>query len=85
MKNTLVFAPTAFLSFGATAANASVDIKKPFKNCAAVNAKHPGGVAKSAKSVNKGGVSTKAPFVDKKLYAKIKGMDRDKDGIACEK
>lgn len=85
MKNKLVFLLTVFLASTATFANASVEIKKPFKNCAAVNAQYPGGVAKSDKSVNKGGVSTQAPMVDKKLYAKIKGMDRDKDGIACEK
>ena len=85
MKNILTFFLTTFLVFGATNANASVELKKPFKNCAAVNAKYPGGVAKSATSINKGGATTQTPTIDGKLYKKIKGMDRDKDGIACEK
>ena len=76
---------TLFLVSGTSQSHASVAIKKPFKNCAAVNAKYPGGVAKSSKSVNKGGTTTQSPVVNKKLYTKIKGMDRDKDGIACEK
>ena len=85
MKNTLIFLLTGVMTFGATAANGSVESKAPFKNCKAVNAKYPGGVAKSAKSKNKGGVTKNPPAVDAKLFAKIKGLDRDKDGIACEK
>jgi len=56
-----------------------------FKNCTAVNKVHKGGVAKSIGVVNKGGKTKFEPIVDAKLYKAIKSMDRDKDGIACEK
>ncbi len=56
-----------------------------FKNCTAVNKVHKGGVAKSAETVNAGGKTKNQPTVDAKLYKTLKSMDRDKDGIACEK
>lgn len=61
-----------------------------FKNCAAVNKVYEGGVAKNKKVTNKNskGVpqnSNYAPFVSKKIYNMNKGLDRDKDGIACER
>jgi len=78
-----IFTLSFFIS--GTSAQATVSHKKPFKNCTAVNAKYPGGIASSKKAVNVGGTSKFSPKVDKKLYKKLKGMDRDKDGIACEK
>jgi hypothetical protein len=56
-----------------------------FKNCTAVNKVYKGGVAKSADTVNSGGKTKNLPTVDAKLYKTLKSMDRDKDGIACEK
>jgi hypothetical protein len=56
-----------------------------FKNCSAVNKVYKGGVANSAGTVNQGGKTKHEPFVDAKLYKTLKSMDRDKDGIACEK
>jgi hypothetical protein len=56
-----------------------------FKNCTAVNKVYKGGVSKAAGVVNKGGKTKHAPQVDAKLYKTIQSMDRDKDGIACEK
>ena len=63
--------------------------EKKFKNCAALNKEYPGGVAEKATSVNKNkaGVlqqSKYAPIVSSKIYKENKGLDRDKDGIACE-
>ncbi len=66
---------------------------KKFKNCTALNKKYPGRVAKSSKVKNTKVVKGKKvaakskyrPKVHKKLYAKNKGLDRDKDGIACER
>jgi hypothetical protein len=68
---------------------ASVPQQK-FKNCTAVNKVYEGGIAKNKKVSNKNskGVAQKskyAPFVSKKIYNQNKGMDRDKDGIACER
>ena len=56
-----------------------------FKNCTAVNKVYKGGVSKSADTVNSGGKTKHQPTVDAKLYKTLKSMDRDKDGIACEK
>jgi hypothetical protein len=70
--------------------NAQAMPEKKFKNCTALNKEYPGGIAEKATSVNKNkaGVlqdSKKAPKVSSKIYKENKGLDRDKDGIACEK
>lgn len=59
-------------------------LEKKFSNCAALTKVYPGGVAKSAKWINKGGEIKNKPTVNAKLYAENAGKDRDKDGIACE-
>ena len=74
-------------AIGLSAANAtsnSVLLDKKFSNCAALTKVYPGGVAKSAKSVNKGGKITNTPTVNAAVYSANAGKDRDKDGIACE-
>lgn len=86
MKKVSVFVIAALVSgFGISGANASPHIvEKKFSNCAALNKVYPGGVAKSAKWVNKGGVIKNKPTVNAKVYSENSGKDRDKDGIACE-
>lgn len=61
-----------------------VIVEKKFSNCTDLNKVYPGGVAKSSKSVNKGGKIKKTPTVNAKVYAENSSKDRDKDGIACE-
>jgi hypothetical protein len=60
-----------------------------FKNCTALNAKYPGGVAKAGIKFNlvngKKRAFTKRPFVSTALYTANRKSDRDKDGIACER
>lgn len=56
-----------------------------FKNCTELNKKYPGGVAKSAKVQNVGGKTKFKPFVSAEIYKLQTNMDRDKDGIACER
>jgi cytochrome c2 len=60
-----------------------------FKNCTALNAKYPGGVAKVGVKFNlvngKKRAFTKRPTFSNALYAANKKSDRDKDGIACER
>jgi hypothetical protein len=56
-----------------------------YKNCAALNKVYSGGVAKSAKSKNKGGEIKLKPTVNAKVYDLNKALDRDKDGLACER
>ncbi len=87
MRKVLAFTSLLTLVF---ASNSYAISMEKFKNCTAVNAKYPGGVANkaSAKNKNKKGElvqSTQAFVVDKKIYNANKGLDRDKDGIICEK
>jgi hypothetical protein len=63
-----------------------------YKNCKKLNAVHTSGVAKpgaqNTKKVNGKVVAvttTGVPTYDAALYKKNKGLDRDKDGVACEK
>ncbi|KZM54945.1 calcium-binding protein [Aeribacillus pallidus] len=58
---------------------------KKFKNCTQLNKVYKGGVAKSAKVKNKGGKTRYKPYVSSSLYNANKKLDRDKDGIACER
>jgi hypothetical protein len=67
----------------ATAKPAPKPVK--YKNCTALNVVYPGGVAKSASSKNKGGKIRLAQVVNSKLYDLNKSLDRDKDGLACER
>ncbi len=60
-------------------------LAKKYSNCSALNKDYPGGVAKSSKVKNKGGLTKHSPTVDGKVYEANKGKDRDKDGIACER
>ena len=54
----------------------------PFKNCTALRAKYPNGVAKSLAAAN---AQKKIPKVSAAIYKANKSMDRDGDGVACEK
>ena len=56
-----------------------------YKNCTELNKVYPGGVAKSASSKNKGGKIRLVQVVNAKLYDLNKSLDRDKDGLACER
>ncbi len=58
---------------------------KKFQNCTELNKVYKGGVAKDAKVKNVGGKTKFAPTVSADLYKLNSKMDRDKDGIACEK
>lgn len=56
-----------------------------FKNCTELNKVYAGGVAKDAKVTNKGGKTKYKPHVSAEIYKAHTKMDRDKDGIACER
>ena len=66
---------------------------KKFKNCTAMNRVFKGGVAKKKSAKNMKTVNGKKvkanskykPKVSAKWYRLNKGLDRDKDGIACER
>ena len=86
MKSRILMTVVLLLAAAAPspAAAHAVVLEKKFSNCAELNKVYPGGVAKSAKSVNKGGKIKKTPTVNAKVYAENSSKDRDKDGIACE-
>jgi excalibur calcium-binding domain-containing protein len=65
----------------APAANAA----KHFPNCKAVDAVHPHGIARNVHAATHATGLTGRPFVSLKLYVANHGLDRDKDGVACEK
>lgn len=64
-----------------------------YKTCTQLHRKYPGGIAKSKSAKNtkvSKGKRVKAkskykPKVSASLYAKYRKLDRDKDGIACER
>ncbi|WP_153730424.1 excalibur calcium-binding domain-containing protein [Sporosarcina obsidiansis] len=56
-----------------------------YKNCKELNKAYPGGVAMNANVKNKGGKTKYKPSVSPSVYNLHKGLDRDKDGIACER
>jgi len=49
-----------------------------------MNKVYPGGVARSG-AVNMGGATKNQPMFDNSIYLSNRKLDRDKDGIACEK
>jgi hypothetical protein len=59
---------------------------KKYVNCTALNKVYKGGVAKKgAKDKRASGTARYRPHVSNALYEINKKMDRDKDGIACER
>lgn len=77
----------------ATQAQGIVPAAKPpiktFKNCTALNKTYKGGVARAGVTHNTVSGKKKPfkvkPYFSTALYNANKKMDRDKDGIACEK
>lgn len=63
----------------------SFDLSRTHRNCASVWREFDGGVAKSANSRNKGVAARKAPTVFASLYNLNSTLDRDRDGILCER
>ena len=62
------------------------DAKSVFSNCAKLNATYPNGVGRAGASDKTKGTPVTSFLVDTKLYNSLpKTLDRDKDGIACEK
>ena len=55
-----------------------------FKNCTALQKKHPYGIAKSTKVLAKATGLNGRPTISAKLYQENKSKDRDGDGVACE-
>lgn len=69
------------LAFGQSTAYAA---PTKYKNCTALQAKYPSGVAKPG-AVDKQGKAKGSPKIDAALYKANAHLDRDKDGWACER
>lgn len=87
MKRTMSLVLTLGLVVGlnVTVPSQAEAAPKKFKNCTELNKTYKGGVAKSATTKNKGGATRYKPYANAALYTANSKMDRDKDGIACEK
>lgn len=74
--------------FAALPAEAKTKVPSPFQNCTAFNKVYPHGVGKKG-AKDKSPKPVKTFRVDTALYNKAmkynSGLDRDKDGVACEK
>jgi hypothetical protein len=77
----------AMVAAGIAAASASA-VSPPWKNCAQVNRKYPHGVGKVGahdKTIRTPVTNFKrSSALYKTAMSNNKGLDRDKDGIACE-
>jgi hypothetical protein len=61
-------------------------VPRKYPNCKALNAKYPHGVGKpGARDKTKSGEPVTTFKRSNRLYELNKGLDRDKDRIACEK
>ncbi len=58
---------------------------KVFQNCTALWKKYPGGVLSKKDAKNKGTKTSKKPIVSSSIYNLNKKLDKDKDGIVCER
>ncbi|WJY26239.1 MULTISPECIES: excalibur calcium-binding domain-containing protein [Sporosarcina] len=87
MKRTIAFISAAVLALGVALVPVQPADAAPakFQNCKMLNKTYKGGVARDAKVRNKGGKTRYAPTVNAALYNANSKMDRDKDGIACER
>ena len=85
---TAVVAASAILCGGAPVA-ASPAVPAPWKNCTVVNKRYPHGVGKVGARDRTSGtpVTTfkRSNYLYKLAMRYNRGLDRDKDGIACEK
>jgi Excalibur calcium-binding domain len=63
----------------------SVGAQGSFRNCAAMHTRYPHGVGKVGAHDNTSGVPVTNFKRSNRLYYLNRSLDRDRDGIACEK
>jgi Excalibur calcium-binding domain len=69
---------------GLLTATAAAGVKH-FKNCTAVHKTYPHGIARSAKAAATANGLHGTPKISLALYKANSKMDRDRDGVACER
>ncbi|MEK4029203.1 MULTISPECIES: excalibur calcium-binding domain-containing protein [Bacillaceae] len=82
---TVILSSSLILGVSAVTPSTVDAAAKSYKNCTELNKSYQGGVAKDAKVKNKGGKTKYKPTVSAALYKSNSKLDRDKDGIACER
>jgi hypothetical protein len=84
----LLVLAAAFAATSATANATQARIPARWKNCTAVNKRYPHGVGRNAAHDHTSGVPVTNFKHSTKLYKTAmhynEGLDRDRDGIACE-
>ena len=70
---------------GATVASAKASTASTFRNCKALNRVYPHGVGRYGARDHTSGTPVTNFRRSNRLYRLNRGLDRDKDGIACEK
>ena len=85
MKKFIAVACLGLVSVVGISPPADAAVKK-FANCTEMNKQYKGGIGKpGAKDKRASGRAKYAPYRSTALYNANSKMDRDKDGIACEK
>lgn len=69
---------------GATPSAGSVPMKR-YRNCDALHRVYPHGVARPGARDKTSGRPVTNPKVSRRVYSGNTHLDRDKDGVACEK
>jgi Excalibur calcium-binding domain len=80
-----VVSAIAILVFAASAQSAGSLLPRKYQNCKALNRRYPHGVGRFGARDHTSGTPVTNFRRSNRLYRLNKGLDRDKDGIACEK
>jgi Excalibur calcium-binding domain len=80
-----VIAVAAVVVYVLVVAASSVGASASFRNCTAMHTRYPHGVGKVGAHDKTSGVPVTNFKRSNRLYYLNRGLDRDKDGIACEK
>jgi Excalibur calcium-binding domain len=78
-------AAAAVVVYGLLVGASSVGAQGSFANCSAMHAKYRHGVGKVGAHDHTSGVPVTNFYRSNRLYYLNRRLDRDKDGIACEK
>jgi hypothetical protein len=80
-----VMAIAAVVAYGLLLGASSAGAEASFANCTAMHSKYRHGVGKVGAHDHTSGVPVTNFYRSNRLYYLNRGLDRDKDGIACEK
>jgi hypothetical protein len=86
VKRRAAVAIVGVVALGLTAGIGDAAVSRSYPNCKALNARYPHGVGRwGAKDRTKSGDPVTNFKRSNLLYRQNSGLDRDKDGVACEK